>query len=132
VNICGPMSAPSIKSSKYYVIFKGDYYGFCFVYYVVIKPKVFWCFKDFYHQIYRYTVEIVLAHCKQIEVASFLKNNFKHFYSMKEFITILLHHTHQSKMDVLNKIVTLLWDVFPLWCIQQDLISNFGLKQHIL
>jgi hypothetical protein len=77
-------------------------------------------------------VEIVLAHCKQIEVVSFLKNNFKHFYSMKEFITILLHHTHRSKMDVLNKIVTLLWDVFPLWCIQQDLISNFGLKQHIL
>jgi hypothetical protein len=49
VDICGPMSVPSIKSSKYYVLFKGDYSGFCFVYCVVTKPKAFWCFKDVYN-----------------------------------------------------------------------------------
>jgi len=77
-------------------------------------------------------VEIVLAHYEQIEVANFLKKNFKHFYSMKEFIMSLMHHTHQSRMDLLNKIITLLWNVFALCYIQQDLMSNFGLKQCIL
>jgi len=52
-DICGPMNVLSIRSSKCYVLFKGDYSRFHFVYCVVTKPKAFWCFKDVYHQIYK-------------------------------------------------------------------------------
>jgi hypothetical protein len=51
VDICGPMNVLSIRSSKYYVPFKGEHSGFCFVYCVITKLEAFWCFKDVYHQI---------------------------------------------------------------------------------
>lgn len=51
-NICGPMSVLSIRSLKYYVLFKGDYFGFCFVYCVITKSEAFQYFKDVYHHIY--------------------------------------------------------------------------------
>jgi hypothetical protein len=86
-NICGPMNVPSIEGSKYYVLFHDDYFGFRFVYCVATKSKAFWCFEKMFTIEFTKTLKIMLAHCEQIEVASFLKKNFKHFYSMKEFIT---------------------------------------------
>jgi hypothetical protein len=55
------MNVPFVKSSKYYVLFKGDYSGFCFIYCVVTKPRAFSVSKMFTIEFTK-TMEIVLAH----------------------------------------------------------------------
>jgi transposase InsO family protein len=73
-DVCGPMSRPSPKGAKYFVIFKDDFSGYVFIYFIKLKSEV--------EALFRQLVQRILVETGQ-HVATLRSDNGGEYFSNK-------------------------------------------------
>lgn len=46
-DVCGPMESPSLNGSRYFVLFKDDYFHYRHIYFIKSKDQVTKCFENY-------------------------------------------------------------------------------------
>jgi len=97
MNLCGPISIPSLGHSKYILVIVDDYSRFTWVSFLKEKNEAFEQFSKICSQLQVYkNLSIVLL--EVITVENLTKKNLSNFVIFMELLTIFLHQAHLNKM----------------------------------
>ena len=100
-NICRPMNYESFSKSRYFVLFKDDYFGYQIVYYVYNKSNIFEKFEALYSLTLQYIGNRIKKLCTDCG-GKFLSNEFVQFLENSR-ICLELTNPHTPKHNKSTK-----------------------------
>ncbi len=101
-NVYMPMNLTSFGRSRYFVLFKDDFFGYEFVFNVKNKYDVFYFFKQLELIVLKNTSNKIFKLCNDLD-GKFLNSEFTQHLDHLGIRHELIHHTHQSKMCQLSE-----------------------------
>lgn len=123
-DLCGPMAHASLGGALYYILFKDDYYGFRYIFFIAAKSKALRYFQEVYHDIFHDTGN----HMQIFRADGGGEFKINHIFLSSVFDMRLQHHTLPSRMVFVNMTIAQSWKVCVLSYTPVVFPSIFGLR----